>query len=117
MDKTWLSLFVPPNDCCDKVGNGTKACESAYETSEDCTLSKLPCCENEVSLATLGAGFTTQSLSSLSLLQITGIQVSSFYPNLIGYELKTSIQTSSLNVIPSPLYGRSLLIFEQLFLC
>jgi hypothetical protein len=48
---------------------------------------------------------------------MAGIQVSSIYPSLIGLEYNSNIQTTGLNNTPSPRYGRSLLIFEQLFLC
>jgi hypothetical protein len=117
MDETWLSLFVPPKGCCDKVGYNTKTCKSASEGDEGCTLSKNPCCEDEVSLATLGANFTTPLTSSFSLLPIAEIPVTHFYPNLVGYSIHTNVQTNWFDYFPIPRYGRSLLIFEQLFLC
>lgn len=117
MDETWSSLFVPPNDCCDKVVKSLKTCESTFEGGGDCNLSKSPCCEDEVSLATLGANFTTASTSSFSLLPTVEITLPHYYPILVGYSLHTTIQTKRFDYFPTPRYGRSLLIFEQLFLC
>lgn len=117
MDKTWFSLFVPPNDCCDKVAKSTKTCESTFQGGGDCSLSKRPCCEDEVSLAALGANFTSQLTSSLSLLPIAATPVPHFNPILVGYSIHTTIQTNRFDYFPTPRYGRSLLIFEQLFLC
>ena len=117
MDKTWFSIFVPPNDCCDQVANSIKTCKSTFEGGGDCFLSKRPCCEDEVSLAALDADFTYQSISTVSLLPIAAILVPHFNPILVGYSIHTSVPTSRFDYFPTPRYGRSLLIFEQLFLC
>lgn len=117
MDKTWSSLFVPPANCCDKAGNATKTCKPVSNTREDSTFSKLPCCEDDVSLAALGANYTVQSTSSLSLLPTTPLPVPYFYPDLSGYSVQSIYQVITRDQLPTPRYGRSLLIFEQLFLC
>jgi hypothetical protein len=117
MDKTWSSLFVPPADCCDNASNTTKICVPDTKTSQDCALSKQPCCEDEVSLAALGADFTVHYTSALTQFPIAAIPGAHFYPNLIGYPTYTALQTNRFDHFPTPRYGRSLLIFEQLFLC
>ena len=115
--KTWSSLFVPPAGCCDNVSKATNICAPETKTTQDCTFSMRPCCEDEVSLAALSTDFTFQFTSTLSLLPIAAIPVAHFYPNLIGYSNHTAVQKNRFDHFHSPRYGRSLLIFEQLFLC
>jgi hypothetical protein len=117
MDKTWSSLFVPPSACCAASERNAEKCKAISTESQDCQLSKLPCCEDAVSLAALDANFTFHPASSLSLLSIVAPPISLFYPIWIGYSLHADVQPHRFDHFPIPRYGRSLLIFEQLFLC
>lgn len=117
MGKTWFSLFVPPNDCCDKDGSSAKACKPDLNATKECTLSKLPCCENEVSLAALGSNYTFQTHKSLSPISTAVIPALHLHIAFIGYPGYTAYQAINFDQLPTPRYGRSLLIFEQLFLC
>ena len=117
MGKTWSSFFVPSVDCCDNASNAEKICARGKKISQECTFSSRPCCEDEVSLAALGADFTFQSTSSFSLLPIAALPVPHYYPMLIGYSFHTAVQTNRYNHFLTSRYGRSLLIFEQVFLC
>ncbi len=118
MDQTWSSLFVPPGSCCAVSESKAGKC-SANDTTEnqDCQLSKLPCCENEVSLVALGATYTPEILAGIPFPSfVTILPTHSSLFGINSYE-NTCLQTIAFDHSPTPRYGRSLLIFEQLFLC
>ncbi len=117
MDKTWSSLFVPPSSCCASTASETKGCKAISSKNQDCQLSKLPCCENEVSLEALGANYTPQLHTGLSFPSVVAIPAAIF-PQYGNCSLHYTIpQPIAVDQVTSTRYGRSLLIFEQLFLC
>ena len=116
MDKTWTSILVPPSNCCSHEGIKKGNCEVPINSIEDCQLSKAPCCENGVTFAALYSKYTSLSQSLVTFLLIP-VFPSTFYEVTGSY--LSCIQDLKFYVscdIPHP-YGRSLLIFEQLFLC
>jgi hypothetical protein len=117
MDQTWSSLFVPPSSCCTASASEAGKCKANATENQDCQLSKLPCCENEVSLAALGANYIPQIHSGLSFPSFVAIPTAIFSQSNIGAWHNTILQSIATDQCPTPRYGRSLLIFEQLFLC
>ena len=117
MDKIWSSLFVPPSSCCAPSASKVSVCEAVYTESQDCQLSKLPCCENVVSLEALGATYIPQLHDGLSFISQVAIPVSLFSQSGMSDSHSIGLQTIAIDHFPTPRYGRSLLIFEQLFLC
>ena len=118
MDQTWSSLFVPPGSCCAVSESKAGKC-SANDTTEnqDCQLSKLPCCENEVSLVALGATYTPEILAGIPFPSfVTILPTHSSLFGIKSYE-NTSLQTIALDHSPTPTCRRRLLMFAQLFIC
>ena len=79
-------------------------------------MSKSPCCENEMAFASLGSSYTPQIQ-----LFISFYFVSPFPPSLLQFTQNFQ-QISGTHLLGDAVdiphrYGRSLLIFEQLFLC
>ena len=118
MDQTWSSLFVPPSSCCAVSVSKAGKCSADNNTeNKDCQLSKLPCCENEVSLAVLGATYTPEILACIPFPSFAAILPAHSSPYGINSYDNTCLQKIASDHSPMLRYGRSLLIFEQLFLC
>ena len=117
MDKTWSSLFVPPSSCCASTASETKGCKVVSFEKQGFQFDKLPCCENEISLEALGATYTPEILAGIPFPSFAAIlpDHSSSY-GIHSYE-NTRLQKIASDQSPTLRYGRSLLIFEQLFLC
>jgi len=119
MGKSWSSLFVQPSACCAglRSHSGKEKCKSFAMRNGGCQMKKMPCCENKVSFVALSSIYTFQHHSSLLpglVFSLPWAQINSFDS---GYY---SFWTKPLNPFskgPPLRHGRSLLIFEQLFLC
>ena len=117
MDKTWSSFFVPPSSCCAASASKEGKCESISMENQGCWLSKLPCCENDVSLVALGANYTLQIYSEVCFSSLIANLETHFSQFGIDFYTNPPCQTIAFDHSPTPRFGRSLLIFEQLFLC
>ena len=116
LDKKWTSILIPHSNCCSNAGIEKGNCNIPPESDRDCQVSKAPCCENEVAFAALNSKYTTLSQSLVTFLlspALPGSPVEITESNP-GYVQDLKFYASC--DIPHR-YGRSLLIFEQLFLC
>lgn len=116
LDKTWTSILIPHSNCCSHEGIEKGTCKVPPESDKDCQVSKAPCCENEVTFAALNSTYTSLSQSLVTFLLIpalpgTPVERTETYLSDVQ-DLKFYVSCD----IPHR-YGRSLLIFEQLFLC
>jgi hypothetical protein len=119
MGKTWSALFVQPNACCGGLISHSRRqqCKSHPEANSDCKIKKMPCCENKVSFVALASNYTSQHDRS---------QVFDWVFPLLGAQ-RSPIEYGFFRFSPQPIcpfskgpplrHERSLLIFEQLFLC
>lgn len=119
MGKAWSSLFVQPKACCAGLNahSGKQKCVSHPEANSGCKMKKMPCCENKVSFVALSSNYTCQNENSQFFgwsFPFPGVSIDPF--GNASYSFRT--QPFNLFSNGPPLrYGRSLLIFEQLFLC
>lgn len=116
LDKTWTSILIPHSNCCSHAGIEKGNCEVPSKNDTDCQVSKAPCCENEVAFAALNSKYTSLSQSLVTFLLMPALPGS---PVEITESDLSCVQDFKFYVscdIPHR-YGRSLLIFEQLFLC
>jgi len=115
--KSWSSIYVPAKSCCSKKKDGmTAVCH--LDLDQKAQISRRPCCENHQDLIQLNADFL-QTLSkpgvdsnSFHFIANNDAILHSFLCN--GYDL---LKTVRAHGPPVNLYGRSLLISEQVFLC
>lgn len=118
MGKSWSALFVHPDACCARLltYSGQEQCKSLPQGNSACQIKKMPCCENKVSFVALSSHYTAQHDNSQLLAW--------------GFPLPaplSPLDNRFYHFCPQPInpiskgpplrYGRSLLIFEQLFLC
>lgn len=119
MGKAWSTLFVQPNACCAGLNShsGKLKCMSLPEANSGCKMKKMPCCENKVSFVALSSNYTFQQGSShlpSLVFSLPWAQINSFDN---GFYYLHSKSLLPLSKGPPMRYGRSLLIFEQRFLC
>ena len=117
--KTWFSIFTPAKSCCNKKKNDneSKPCHSSH--SDDNTgIKKTPCCENHSSIAKLGTNYIKCQSGSTDKIPTPYFNHGFSFHTLLSDACRGNIKASDKSHGPSLfLYGRSLLIFEQMFLC
>ena len=117
--KAWSSVFMHARTCCSKKKEVKKAaCHPETPKTKKQGIRQQPCCENQLSFLHQQSDFSN-ALPSLTakelqkaapVLPLTNqISINSFFENV-----KLSFQP---HAPPVQLHGRSLLIFEQVFLC
>ena len=119
MGKAWSALFVQPNACCAALNShtGKRQCKPHPEANSGCKMKKMPCCENKVSFVALSSNYTSRNEASQLFRWFFPLPGASIDPIV---NASYSFCTQSFNLFskgPPFRYGRSLLIFEQLFLC
>src|SRR5687768_9295126 len=115
--KSWSSIYVPAKSCCSKNKDAmTLACHSDH--SDKTQISRRPCCENHQELIQLNVDFlqTPHKFGSNPSPIHSGAIVDAILNNFNGNDQDLFI-TIKAHGPPIGLYGRSLLISEQVFLC
>ena len=117
--KSWSSICLPAKTCCTKKNSGDtiKPCHPS-PIKNGSGIKSRPCCENHSALVQLGVDFITKHTVNENSLQIP------FINNTLAFEcfdpttfFSSCLSSNKPHGPPLFLYGRSLLIFEQLFLC
>ena|SRR5687768_8869782 len=114
--KTWSSVVIPAKSCCSKKKlTGVKPCHS---TKTETGLDSRPCCENQQDFLQLSVDYL-QSQLGLTKCSPTFDFVGAFV-----FDYKCDLATNSnhnrfpkTHGPPGNLYGRSLLISQQIFRC
>lgn len=114
--KTWSSLIVPAKSCCTKKKvSAAKPCHSA---KNEPGLASRPCCENRQDILQLSVDYL-QSLLALTkssqTIDFVGAFVGSYIYDLVS--ISNSKKFQQAHGPPRNLYGRSLLISQQVFRC
>ncbi len=119
MGKTWTSLFVPPSDCCTPPGKSDteQSCKLTSKDMRNCHMTKSPCCENDFSFSALHSVYTTNIHQDLVFQSSPSCAVHIFQPIDLRAYFSDSLSEKPSTHLPHLRHGRSLLIFEQLFLC
>ncbi len=117
--KTWSSVLIPAKSCCNKQkDNKIKACHLEQQEVESKGIRQTPCCENRAAFLHEHFDFS----NAFAPLMVKELQKA--LPTLGSYSW-ASLNSFSENIKvsfwphapPIQLHGRSLLIFEQIFLC
>ena len=117
--KSWSSICLPAKTCCSKKNSSDtlKPCHPS-PIKNGSGIKSRPCCENHSSLVKLAIDFIPKHMVNENPLQDLIINNT---PAFECFDTTTFFSScfSSNKTHDSPLllYGRSLLIFEQLFLC
>ena len=117
--KSWSSIFVPAKSCCNKKKNATesKPCHSS-KSDESTGIKNTPCCENHSSIAKLGTHFIKFHIGTATKIQTyCPGPAFSFYTILSDTFQSIGNADNKPHGPPLILYGRSLLISEQVFRC
>jgi hypothetical protein len=118
-NKTWSSVVVPAKSCCSKQkDNKIKACHLEQQEVQHKGICQTPCCENRAAFLHEHFDFS----NAFSPLTVKELQKA--LPILGSYSC-ASLNSFSENIDvsfrphapPIQLHGRSLLVFEQIFLC
>ena len=117
--QSWSSILLPAKTCCSKKKNGdtTKPCHPS-SNKNDTGINKRPCCENHSEFVQLGVDFIQKYM-------VTGHSIQGpFINNILEIECFDStvffssfLSSNKPHGPPLQLYGRSLLISEQVFRC
>lgn len=116
MGKAWSSFYIPAKSCCSGQ-KGDASSQICHHNAEPHTaFNKMPCCENHHGLIQLNSDFVHYK----PMFNDLELQCVAIYPNLEFVALSSfpsTLHTTRSHGPPLKLYGRSLLISEQLFLC
>jgi hypothetical protein len=118
-NKTWSSLLVHAKSCCSKKkDNKTKPCQSVTHDVQKKGIRKTPCCENRAAFLHEQSDFSNAfpSLTANALQKALPALPSTIQVFLISFS-ENIIVSFRPHAPPMQLHGRSLLIFEQTFLC
>lgn len=114
--KTWSSVVIPAKSCCSKKKlTGINPCHSA---KSETGLASRPCCENQQDILQLNVDYL-QSYLALTKASQTFDFIGTFVYNS-KYELVADSNCKRFHKAHGPprnLYGRSLLISQQIFRC
>jgi hypothetical protein len=118
-NKAWSSVLVQAKTCCSKQqDNKTKPCHLVSQDEQKEGICQTPCCENRATFLHEQSDFsnTFPSLTAKELQKALPALPSTFQISLNSFSesVKVSFQP---HAPPMQLHGRSLLIFEQTFLC
>lgn len=119
MEETWVSFFVSPKACCAKspVNKTTTCCKQINEGSDIPLIKKSPCCEDSITFEYPASDFVS-SFHPAQKKQITSSPSFFFLDNRgDDFTIETIQPEYYDHRVLTSRYGRSLLIFEQLFLC
>ncbi len=117
--KSWSSVGVPAKSCCSKkkTSSFTKPCHTPVP-DQTAKVKGRPCCENENTLIILSTDFHKTSFASDgSSLRSFTYPLMSWTSHPVGIPSLHIASDISPHGPPGHVYGRSLLIFLQLFRC
>ncbi len=117
--KSWSSFYVPAKSCCSKKSKtpGMLVCH-VPKAGADSSFKSLPCCENQSGLIKSEVTYTPSQVGWLNFSLIVLTPVVLPVDNL--YPLSFAIGSTSILKTHGPaytIYGRSLLISQQVFRC
>lgn len=118
MGKSWVSFFVSPSACCTKspAKKVASCCKQSGDFNDIPQIKKSPCCEDSVTFEDPATDFVS-SIHPTQKEQITSSPSFFFLDNRGNdFAFETNQPEWSVHRVPNSRYGRSLLIFEQLFL-
>ena len=114
--KTWSSVVIPAKSCCSKkkvIGGNT-----CHSTKGETGLTGRPCCENQQDILQLSVDYLQKQIA-LTKCSPTFDFIGTFVFNH-KYDLVTNTNSKKFHKAHGPprnLYGRSLLISQQIFRC
>jgi hypothetical protein len=117
--KSWSSIYIPAKSCCSKKKNKTitSPCHPSGPENK-AELKGMPCCENQEGFLQLGIDFLrmqTENESAGSVMSFEGVfNLTSTSP--VQFH-SSSFPSNKPHGPPLILYGRSLLISQQVFRC
>lgn len=117
--KVWTSVFGLGHSCCSKKkATKAKACHLSNPTAKKKGIRPKPCCENRVTFQHQQSEFSNdiQSLEGSDFQKAVIPAITSADFNSFSWSSDISISFQP-HAPPDKLHGRSLLIFEQIFLC
>ncbi|MDQ3017844.1 MAG: hypothetical protein M3R25_14120 [Bacteroidota bacterium] len=118
--KSWSSAFIPAKSCCSKSKNNQTAglCHLPESKQEGVSYEARPCCENHSGFAQLNPEIILSGInfSLKSFDQASAVSVQFFQSSLSAHFASVNSAYPSHGP-PSALYGRSMLIFQQVFRC
>jgi hypothetical protein len=118
-NKTWSSVLVPAKSCCSKQkDNKIKACHLEKHDVKNKGIRQTPCCENRAAFLhehfDYSNAFSPLTVKALQKA-LPALGSSCWIPlNSFSENIEFSFRP---HAPPLKLHGRSLLIFEQIFLC
>ena len=115
--KSWASIYVPAKSCCSKKKAGmTQECHNPIK--ERAEINRMPCCENQQDLIQLNASFLQSLCKSDQGTAHFYLATSDIHILRIPFhENEDAFNSQKPHGPPEHLYGRSLLISEQVFRC
>lgn len=115
---SWSSVLLPAKSCCSKKKAGAKACHGITKMGCKKGINSKPCCENHTDWAQMESAFLANfedwPVKKLEIISpaipaiLLPVNFSSFYTTYFSFQPHAP---------PLQRHGRSLLIFEQTFLC
>lgn len=115
--KTWSSVIIPAKSCCSKKKLQTVS-QPCHSNKSEAGLSSRPCCENQQDILQLDVDYLQGHLAltkSSQSFDFPGTLVFNSSYDLAANSNGKRIQKS--HGPPQNLYGRSLLITQQVFRC
>ncbi len=117
--KVWTSVFGLGGSCCSKKKvTKAKVCHPANVATNKKGIQPKPCCENRVAFQHLQSEFS----NAIPNVEVKSLQ-KAISPAIADVNLNSFSWSSDLSISfrphapPVKSHGRSLLIFEQVFLC
>lgn len=117
LSRSWSSIYIPAKSCCSKPGSAMSDNVCTDRNSYLPEFSQRPCCENQKGLIQLESEFV-QYLPQLLIALSDYLDADHFYYfSLSQYLPESKMLSQKPHGPPLLLYGRSLLIAEQIFRC
>ncbi len=118
--KSWSSAFIPANSCCSKSDENQSYgfCHLPSAKEEGAAYEARPCCENHSGFVQLNPEVTLSGISSLSK-PFDKVFASGIYEGQLRLEFNLAVCKTIVRSHGPPvvLYGRGMLIFQQVFRC
>ena len=117
--KSWSSIYIPAKSCCTKQKHRsiTIPCHTTIPKS-NAEVKGRPCCENQEGLLQLGVDFIRTHIGNENLGQFMTFQgCFSFTNSFPSHFINSFFSSNKPHGPPIILYGRSLLISQQVFRC
>ncbi len=117
--KSWSSLYIPAKSCCSKKKHSSFTIPCHNSTQDNSAeIKSRPCCENQGGLLQLSDDFLRSHISNPGDVQIQACHdVFEFASSFLAIQNYSFIQSYKSHGPPITLYGRSLLISQQVFRC